>query len=143
MRPIASRREGGPAVAVESTLSGTTAWARSIETPLRSFLRTETGSAAVLVAAAFSALVWDNIDAASYERVWSTVLAIRVGNHGIAEDLRYWVNSGLMTFFFLVVGLESRREFDLGELRERRRVTMPFAAGVGGALAAVAIYLAV
>jgi Na+/H+ antiporter NhaA len=97
----------------------------------------------VLVAAAFSALVWDNIDAASYERVWSTVLAIRVGNHGIAEDLRYWVNSGLMTFFFLVVGLESRREFDLGELRERRRVAMPFAAGVGGALAAIAIYLAV
>jgi Na+/H+ antiporter NhaA len=97
----------------------------------------------VLLAAALSALVWNNVDAASYERVWSTVVAIRVGGHGISEDLRYWVNSGLMTFFFLVVGLEARREFDLGELRERRRVALPFAAGVGGMVVAVAIYLAV
>ncbi len=127
---------------VETTLSSRTAWTRSIETPLRSFLRTETGSAAVLVAAALVALVWVNADSASYERVWNTVLAIRVGGHGISEDLRYWVNSGLMTFFFFVVGLEARRELDLGELRERRRVVLPVAAGVGGMLAAVAIYLA-
>ena len=53
-----------------------------------------------------------------------------------------WVNSGLMTFFFFVVGLEARREFDLGELRERRRFALPFAAGLGGMVVAVAIYLA-
>src|SRR5690242_750354 len=89
--------------------SGRTAWARNLETPLRSFLRTETGSAAVLVAAAVAALLWVNVDASSYERVWQTVLSIRVGGKGISEDLRYWVNSGLMAFFFFVVGLEARR----------------------------------
>ena len=47
-------------------------------------------------------------------------------------DLRGWINSGLMTFFFFVIGLEARREFDLGELRERRRVALPLLAGIGG-----------
>lgn len=56
-------------------------------------------------------------------------------------DLRGWVNSGLMTFFF-VFGLEARREFDMGELRERRRVALPGAAGLAGLLVPVAIYLA-
>jgi Na+/H+ antiporter NhaA len=60
----------------------------------------------------------------------------------VSHDLRYWLNSGLMTFFFFVVGLEARREFDLGELRERRRVALPLAAGIGGMLVPVAIYLA-
>src|SRR5262249_14750742 len=55
---------------------------------------------------------------------------------------RTWVNSGLMTFFFFVVGLEARREFDLGELRERRRFTLPLLAGVGGMAGAIAIYAA-
>ena len=54
-----------------------------------------------------------------------------------------WVNSGLMTFFFFVVGLEARREFDMGELRERRRVTLPLVAGLGRHGGAGAIYLAV
>ena len=58
-------------------------------------------------------------------------------------DLRDWVNSGLMTFFFFVVGLEARREFDLGELRERRRVALPLLAGLGGMVVPVAIYLAI
>ena len=122
--------------------AGRTAWARSIETPLRSFLRTETGGAAVLLAATVAALVWVNSDAHSYERIWSTQLEIRVGGHGVAQDLRAWLNTGLMTLFFLVVGLEARREFDLGELRDRRRLTLPLAAGLGGMLVPVAIYLA-
>src|SRR6266550_6430947 len=122
--------------------AGRTAWARNLETPLRSFLRTETGSAAVLLAAAVAALVWANVDAASYERVMQTTLSIRIGHSGISHDLRYWLNSGLMTLFFFVVGLEARREFDLGELRERRRVALPLAAGIGGMLVPVAIFLA-
>jgi Na+/H+ antiporter NhaA len=123
--------------------SGRTAWARNLETPLRTFLRTETGSAAILLAATIAALVWVNADAASYGRVWHTVLSIRVGSAGVSQDLRHWLNSGLMTFFFFVVGLEARREFDLGELRERRRITLPLAAGVGGIVVPVAIYLAI
>src|SRR5258706_14226033 len=122
--------------------SGRTAWARSLPTPLREFLRTETGGAAVLVAVAVAALGWVNIDGSSYDSLWGTMLSIDLGGSGVALDLREWVNSGLMTFFFLVVGLEARREFDLGELRERRRVALPLLAGVGGMAVAVAIYLA-
>ena len=122
--------------------SGRTAWARSLETPLREFLRTETGGAAVLLAAAVAALVWVNVDASSYDSLWSTTLSIDVGGAGVSLDLREWVNSGLMTFFFFVVGLEARREFDLGELRERRRFALPLLAGIGGMAVAVAIYLA-
>ena len=109
--------------------SGRTAWARSLETPLRSFLRTETGGAAVLLGATVLALVWVNVDASSYDDLWSTVLSIQIGDAGVALDLRDWVNSGLMTFFFFVLGLEARREFDLGEFRERRRSALPRACG--------------
>jgi len=126
----------------QAPFSGRTAWARSLETPLRSFMRTETGSAAVLLAAAVAALVWVNVDVSSYERVWQTVLSVRVGGSGVSEDSRYWLNSGLMTFFFFVVGLEARREFDMGELRERRRLALPLAAGIGGMVVPVGIFLA-
>ena len=122
--------------------SGRTAWARSLETPLRSFLRTETGSAAVLLGATIAALAWVNADSSSYERVWHTTLSIRVGGSGVSQDLRHWLNDGLMTFFFFVVGLEARREFDMGELRERRRLALPVAAGIGGMAVPVAIFLA-
>jgi Na+/H+ antiporter NhaA len=122
--------------------TGRTAWARSIQTPLREFLHTETGGAAVLLGAAVAALVWVNVDAASYDSVWTTRLSIDLDGHGVALDLRDWVNSGLMTFFFFVIGLEARREFDLGELRERRRFALPLLAGIGGAVAAIGIYLA-
>ena len=125
-----------------SLFSGRTAWARTLETPLREFLRTETGGAAVLLAAAVAALVWVNLAASSYDSLWGTTLSIDLGGSGVALDLREWVNSGLMTFFFLVVGLEARREFDLGELRERRRLALPLLAGIGGMVMAVAIYLA-
>ena len=128
--------------AASRAFSERTAWARSLETPLRGFLRTETGSAAFLLAATIAALVWVNVDSASYESVWQTHLSIRVGGAGVALDLRHWVNSGLMTFFFLVVGLEARRELDMGELRQRRRVALPVLAGLGGMAVPVGIYLA-
>jgi Na+/H+ antiporter NhaA len=122
--------------------SGRTAWARSLQTPLREFLNTETGGAAVLLAATIAALVWVNVHSSSYDSFWETTLSIDLGSRGISLDLREWVNSGLMTFFFFVVGLEARREFDLGELRERRRFALPVLAGIAGMAVAVAIYLA-
>jgi Na+/H+ antiporter NhaA len=122
---------------------GRTAWARHLEAPLRDFLRTETGSAVVLLAATVAALIWVNVSSSSYEHVWNTLLTIRLGNASISMDLRQWVNEGLMTFFFLVVGLEARREFDLGELRDRRRLTLPVAAGIGGMLVPIGLYLAI
>jgi Na+/H+ antiporter NhaA len=127
----------------DTPFTGRTAWVRNLETPLRGFLRTETGSAVVLLAAAIAALVWANIDYGSYERVWQTTLSVSLGHASISHDLRYWLNSGLMTLFFFVVGLEARREFDMGELRERRRVTLPLAAGLGGIIVPILIYLAV
>lgn len=120
-----------------------TAWTPALLTPMRTFLRTETGGAAVLLAAAVASLVWVNAAPSSYDSVWYTDLSIHVGDAGIAQDLRGWVNSGLMTLFFFVVGLEARREFDVGELRERRRVTLPLLAGVAGMAAPVLIYLAI
>src|SRR5690349_19576446 len=97
--------------ASRSTLfTGRTAWVRNLEPPLREFLATETGSAAVLLAAVIAALVWVNVDSSSYEDLWQTKLSIKLGGGEIVQDLRHWVNTGLMTFFFFVVGLEARRE---------------------------------
>src|SRR4051794_23523835 len=126
-----------------SAFAGRTAWARSLQAPLRDFLATETGSASVLLAAALAAMAWANVDLSSYESVWRTQLSIQIGDSGISQDLRDWINSGLMTFFFFVVGLEVRREFDVGELRERHRLALPVLATLGGMAVPVAIYLAV
>src|SRR5256885_1373386 len=89
---------------------------------------------------AVAALVWANASS-SYESVWTTKLSIHIGGSGISQDLRDWVNNGLMTFFFLVVGLEAKRELDTGELRERRRLAIPVVAAIGGIAGAIAIFL--
>jgi Na+/H+ antiporter NhaA len=118
-----------------------TAWTRGLQTPLRAFLATESGSAVTLLVAALAALAWANINEASYDKLWGTTLSIGLGHWQLSQDLRGWVNSGLMTFFFFVVGLEARREFDMGDLRERRRVVLPLLAGIGGMLVPIGIYL--
>jgi Na+/H+ antiporter NhaA len=124
------------------TFSARTAWARNLEEPVRLFLRTETGGAAILLAASIAALIWVNAGAGSYARVWNATLSVTVGGGGVSQSLRLWVNNGLMSFFFLAVGLEARREFDLGELRDRRRILLPAAAALGGMALPIAIYLA-
>jgi Na+/H+ antiporter NhaA len=124
-----------------ASFTGRTAWARNLEAPLRLFLRTETGGAAILLAASVAALVWANVDSGSYERVWSTTLSVRISGGSVSLPLREWVNQGLMAFFFLVVALEARWEFDLGELRDRRRLVLPALAAIGGMLFPVAIFL--
>jgi len=96
-----------------------------------------------LLGATLAALVWANLPGSdSYESVWTTELAIRLGDGGISLSLREWVNEGLMTFFFLVVGLEAKRELDIGQLRERRRIAGLALMALGGMACAVAIYLA-
>ena len=77
---------------------GATLWAREV-TPLRRFLRTETGSAAFLLAATVAALIWVNISASSYASFWHTSLSVHLGSMSLGQDLHGWVNSGLMTFF--------------------------------------------
>src|SRR5664280_3377970 len=131
------------ALAQPPTSSGNTDWTWRRETPLSRFLRTESGSAAVLLVATVVAMVWANIASVSYEAVWHTVLSFQLGGSGVRMDLVGWVNSALMTFFFFVVGLEARREFDMGELRERRRLVLPVTAGIAGMTMAVLLYLVI
>jgi Na+/H+ antiporter NhaA len=119
-----------------------TPWHKYVRTPLRTFSSDETGGAAVLLAGTVAALLWVNINAKSYDTVWNTTLTLSLGKATVAQDLRGWVNSGLMTLFFLVVGLEARREMDIGELRERKRVTLPLLAGIAGMAVPVGLFLA-
>lgn len=121
---------------------GSTAWARNLATPVRDYLRTETGGAAVLLAAVVAALAWANAAPGAYESAWSTELSLRLGGAALHQDLRHWVNDGLMVFFFFVVGLEAKRELDMGDLRERRRIAIPVVAALGGMTAPILIYLA-
>ena len=125
-------------------------WARSdrpiprrILRPLQEFLSTSTASATLLLAAALIALAWANSPwSDSYDAVWRTRVRLTLGDRSIAEDLRHWVNDGLMTLFFLVVGLEIKREFLTGELRDRRAAALPVIAAVGGMAVPALIYLA-
>ncbi len=135
----------GPPESAETAaapVAGYTAWGRNLAAPVRDFLSTETGGAALMLGATILALAWANVAPHSYEQTWGTVLSIRIGARGIGTDLRHWINEGLMTLFFLVVGLEAKRELDLGELRERRRIAFPAAAAAGGIAVPIAIFLA-
>ena len=123
-------------------MTGRTAWARSLGLPVRDYLRTESGGAVVLLAAVVMAMIWANAGGSSYDDFWTQELSIRIGDTGISETLRGWINDGGMFFFFLVAGLEARREFDMGELRQRRRIALPLVAAAGGMIVPVAIFLA-
>jgi Na+/H+ antiporter NhaA len=121
-----------------------TAWARNLAAPVRDFLNTESAGSVALLVAAVAALVWANSPwSETYESFWSTELSIQIGSEGISLELREWVSEGLMTFFFLVVGLEARREFDIGAMRERRRISLTAAGALGGMGLTVLIYLAI
>jgi Na+/H+ antiporter NhaA len=110
---------------------------------IREFLFTEAGGAVVLLGATVAALVWANSPWRDlYNALWDTVISLRVGDFELALDLGHWINDGLMTLFFLLVGLEIRREFDMGEFRERRRLAVPVLAAVGGMVLPVILFLA-
>lgn len=83
--------------------------------PLRAFMTTEVGSAVLLLTVTVVALIWANSPLSeSYESLWSTQLAIRIGDALLAMDLGHWINDGLMELFFFVIGLEVRRECPWG-----------------------------
>src|SRR6185437_11161669 len=127
----------------EAAFTGKTAWARNLASPVRDFLSAESGGAVALLAAVAAALIWANSPwSDSYESFWTTKLSITIGSGGISMDLREWVNSGLMTFFFLVLGLEAKRELDTGELRERQRLAIPVFASLGGMAVPILIFTA-
>jgi Na+/H+ antiporter NhaA len=112
--------------------------------PLGTFLRTESGSAGILLGAALVALAWANSPwSHAYEALWSAPVSLGLGDLVVASDLEHLVNDGLMAVFFFVIGLEVRREFSMGELTDRRRALLPLAAGLGGMIVPTVIYLAV
>ncbi len=116
---------------------------RRLLAPVAEFLRTEAAGGAALLVAAGVALVWANVWAASYRDIWQHRLVLGTGSLGRMEDLRHWVNDGLMSVFFFVVGLEIKRELVRGELRDRRAAALPAVAALGGMAGAAVVYLVV
>ena len=106
-------------------------------------MRTESGSAGLLVAATVLALALASSPWSEwYTRLWETPLVIQLDGHGLDMDLHGWVSDGLMVVFFLLVGLEVRQELAVGELTDRRRIVVPLVAGVGGMVVPAVLYLA-
>src|ERR671915_580545 len=112
--------------------------------PFQTFADRASSSGVLLIAAAIVALVWANSPwGESYTGLWGTKLSIGLGSFSIEEDLTHWINDGLMAVFFLVVGLEIKREILVGELSSPRQAALPIAAALGGAVIPAAIYLAI
>jgi NhaA family Na+:H+ antiporter len=103
--------------------------------PFREFSRREASGGVLLIVAALVALVWANSPFAdSYAGLWETRLTIGVGDLALSKPLLLWINDGLMAVFFLVVGLEIKREVLVGELATVRKAMLPIAAAIGGAV---------
>jgi NhaA family Na+:H+ antiporter len=110
--------------------------------PLREFLHWEASGGLVLLLATAVALIWANAATGSYEALWTEPLRLDLGPLSIDQDVRHLVNDGLMTLFFLVIGLEVKRELVVGELRTRRAATLPAFAAAGGMIVPALVYLA-
>jgi NhaA family Na+:H+ antiporter len=118
--------------------------ARSLPAVVARFMRTEASGGLVLLAAAVVALVWANSPwRASYETLWRSQVTLGFGVFRIEEDLRHFVNDGLMALFFFVVGLEIKREVVHGELADRRVAALPVFAALGGMILPALFYVAV
>jgi NhaA family Na+:H+ antiporter len=116
---------------------------RRLVDPLKEFLHTEAAGGLFLLAATVVALGWANSPiAAGYQGLWGQELTIGAGPLAVTEDLKHWVNDGLMVLFFFVVGLEIKRELVVGELRDPRRASLPVLAAVGGVVVPAGIFLA-
>jgi NhaA family Na+:H+ antiporter len=118
---------------------------RTVVQPLQRLLQAETAGGAVMLVAAAIALLWANSPwSDSYQDLWSTPLRIELGNLILLDhlSLQTWVNDALMTVFFLLVGVEIKREVVHGELGDPRAVALPIAAALGGMAVPAAIYVA-
>jgi NhaA family Na+:H+ antiporter len=104
----------------------------------------EAASGILLLIAAALALAFANSPwRVAYAELWHTPLGVRVGRFAFERDLHFWINDGVMTIFFFVVGLEIRQELHQGELSDARRAALPLIAAVGGMLAPAAIFAAI
>lgn len=115
--------------------------ARRALAPVESFLAIEASSGILLLASAMVALVWANSPwREGYAAVWHTPFGLRLGSLSFEHDLLFWINEGVMTIFFFVVGLEIRREIHHGELSDLRRAALPLAAAIGGMFVPACIF---
>lgn len=109
---------------------------------LERFLHIEAASGIVLLVAAALALIWANSPfAESYHDLWEAPLSIELGKFKFSRTLHFWINDGLMTFFFLVVGMEIRRETYQGSLSNARQMMLPLIAALGGVILPALIFL--
>lgn len=116
-------------------------FARRALAPVERFLAIEASSGILLLASAAIALVWANSPwRESYAALWHAPLGVRLGSFSFERDLHFWINEGVMTIFFFVVGLEIRREIHQGELSELRRAALPVAAAIGGMFVPACIF---
>ncbi|HSE50551.1 MAG TPA: Na+/H+ antiporter NhaA, partial [Gemmatimonadales bacterium] len=110
--------------------------------PFQQFARTGATSGILLLIATTVALAWANSSwHASYAAIWDSPVAIGVAGRSIELSLLAWINDGLMAGFFLLVGLEIKRELLAGELASVRQATLPIAAAIGGMLVPALVYL--
>ena len=114
----------------------------AIASPIQRILAVEAASGIVLLIATVAALTWANLAPGSYHAIWETPLGARIGSYGVEQSLHFWINDGLMTVFFFVVGLEIRREIFEGELASFRKAALPLAAALGGMLIPAGIFAA-
>lgn len=121
--------------------------ARYVARPLREFLHVESSGSLLLLAATVIALLWVNLPvggwAEGYDHFWHTPIGLEIGDWRIEESLQHWVNDGLMTVFFFVVGLEIKYELVHGDLRDPRTAALPIVAAVGGMAVPALLYVAI
>ncbi|MFA5802283.1 MAG: Na+/H+ antiporter NhaA [Thermoleophilia bacterium] len=108
--------------------------------PFRDFFRTEASSGIILLASVVTALAWANLWPDAYESLWRTEIPLSLGRLLPRESLHLWINEGLMAVFFLVVGLEIKRELLNGELSSRKKAMLPAFAAVGGMVVPATVY---
>jgi NhaA family Na+:H+ antiporter len=114
---------------------------RALATLLQ-FLHVEAISGVVLLVAAAAALLWANSPFAHlYHDVWNLPVPLGIGEFVFARSLHFWINDALMTVFFLVVGMEIRREIHEGALSRFDQAILPVVAAVGGVIVPALIYL--
>jgi NhaA family Na+:H+ antiporter len=116
---------------------------RSVVRPLQTFLRAETSGGMLLVTCAAIAMVWANVAPGVYVELWETHFTLALGNQELSMTLREWVNDGLMTIFFFVVGLEIKRELVQGELRNPKNAALPVVGAIGGMVMPALLFLLV
>ena len=118
--------------------------ARLVAQPVARFLAVEAAGGILLLIGTAVALVWANSPwSAGYDQLWHTTATVEAGPLRLSEDLRHWVNDGLMALFFFVVGLEIKRELVSGQLADRRDAVLPAAAALGGMVVPAAVFAAV